>query len=105
MIPAILHASLCLYTGLERLCGLVVRVPVYRSRRPGFDSRRYHIFSEVMGLERGPLSLVSVSEELREWKSSGSGSRKPRLTAVVIRLSAKVGSNVADKRRSLGRYS
>jgi hypothetical protein len=39
-------------------------------------------------------------------------SKKPRLTAVGIRcadlatrLSAKVGTNFADKRRSLGRYS
>jgi hypothetical protein len=31
-----------------------------------------------VGLERGPLSLVSTNEELLEWKSSGSGSRKPR---------------------------
>jgi hypothetical protein len=29
-----------------------------------------------MGLERGPLSLVSITEELLEWKISGSGSRK-----------------------------
>jgi hypothetical protein len=33
-----------------------------------------------MSLERGPLSLVSITEELCEFKSSGSGSRKPRLT-------------------------
>jgi hypothetical protein len=38
-----------------------------------------------MGLEQGPLSLVNITEELLEWKSSGSGSRKPRLTAVGIR--------------------
>jgi hypothetical protein len=25
-----------------------------------------------VGLERGPLSLVSITEELLEWKSSGS---------------------------------
>jgi hypothetical protein len=67
------------------LCGLAVRVPGYRSRGPGFDSRRYQIFWEVVGLERDPLSLVSITEELLEWKSSGSGSRKPRLTAVGIR--------------------
>jgi hypothetical protein len=40
------------------LCGLVVRVPGYRYRGPGFDSRGYQIFWEVVGLERGPLSLV-----------------------------------------------
>jgi hypothetical protein len=28
----------------DRLCGLVVRVPGYRSRGSGFDSRRYQIF-------------------------------------------------------------
>jgi hypothetical protein len=36
----------------------------------GIGSRRYHI---VVGLERGPLSLVSTAEELLERKSSGSG--------------------------------
>jgi hypothetical protein len=28
----------------------------------GFDSRRYQIFREVVGLERGPLSLVRIIE-------------------------------------------
>jgi hypothetical protein len=32
-----------------------------------------------VGLERGPLCLVRIIEELLEWKSSGSGCRKPRL--------------------------
>jgi hypothetical protein len=54
------------------LCGLVVRVSGYRSRGPGFDSRPYQIFWEVGGLERCPLSLVRTTEELLEWKSSGS---------------------------------
>jgi hypothetical protein len=36
-------------------------------QRSGFDSRRYQIFWEVLGLERGPLSLVSTVEELTEW--------------------------------------
>jgi hypothetical protein len=40
--------------------------------RSGFDSRCYQIFWEVVGLERGPLSLVSTIEELLERKSSGS---------------------------------
>jgi hypothetical protein len=49
------------------------------------DSRPYQIFWEVGGLERGPLSLVSITEKLLEWKSSGSGLEKPRLTTVGIR--------------------
>jgi hypothetical protein len=35
-------------------------------QRSGLDSQRYHIFWDVMGLERGPLSLVSTIEELTE---------------------------------------
>jgi hypothetical protein len=54
-------------------CGLVVKVPGYISRGPGFDSRRYQIFWEVAGLERGPLSLVSTSKQLLGRNSSGSG--------------------------------
>jgi hypothetical protein len=42
----------------------VVRVPGYRSRGPGFDSCRYQIFCEVVALERGPLNLVRIIEEL-----------------------------------------
>jgi hypothetical protein len=38
-----------------------------------FDSRRYKIFWEVVGLERGPLSLISTIEELLERKIGGSG--------------------------------
>ena len=55
----------------DRLCGLVVRVSGYWYRGPGFDPRRYQIFWVVVGLERGPLSLVSLVrsiEELLEWK-------------------------------------
>jgi hypothetical protein len=39
-----------------------------QSQRYGFDSRRYEISWEVVGLERGPLSLVSTIEELVEKK-------------------------------------
>jgi hypothetical protein len=42
-------------------------------QRSGSESRRYQIFWEVVALERGPLSLVSTTEELRGRKSSGSG--------------------------------
>jgi hypothetical protein len=48
-------------------------VPGYRSRGPGFDSRRCQIFWEVVGLERVPLSLVDTIEELLGRNNSGSG--------------------------------
>jgi hypothetical protein len=57
----------------DRLCGLMFRVPGYRSRDSGFDSRCYHIFWEVVGLERGPLNLMSTIEEPLGRNSSGSG--------------------------------
>jgi hypothetical protein len=57
---------------MDHLYGLVVRVPGYRSRGSGFDSRGYQIFWEVVNLERGPLSLVSTIEELLGRNSSGS---------------------------------
>jgi hypothetical protein len=45
----------------DRLCGLVVRVLGYRSGGPGSIPG---ITKKVVGLERGPLSLVSTTEEL-----------------------------------------
>jgi hypothetical protein len=94
------------------LCGLVVRVPGYRSRGPGFDSRRCQIFWDVVGLERGPLSLVKITEELHERKSSGSGlenrdQRPWESIALIMRhpLVAKISTNFTEKRQSLGRYS
>jgi hypothetical protein len=51
------------YVPMDRLCGLVVRVLGYRSGGqgsiPGTTRKR-----KVVGLERGPLSLVSTTEEL-----------------------------------------
>jgi hypothetical protein len=95
-----------------RLCGPAVRDPGYRSRDPGLDLRRYHIFCEIVGLERGPLSLVRITEELLEWKGSGFGSRKSRLTAVGMHYADnatssihKIDTNFADMWRLLGRYS
>jgi hypothetical protein len=52
-----------------------------------------------VGLEWGALSLVSTIEELLRRKSSGSGGI--RHTDHVAPLSAKVGTNFAEKRSLL----
>jgi hypothetical protein len=56
----------------DPLCALEVRVLDYRSRGPGSDSRGT-TKKKVVGLERGPLSLVSTTEELLGRNSSGFG--------------------------------
>jgi hypothetical protein len=49
-------------------CGQSFRLQFQRS---GFDSRHYQIFWEVVGLERGPLNLVSTIEEILGRESRG----------------------------------
>jgi hypothetical protein len=68
-IRGLSHIEAFLYiacTILDRLCGLVVRVlatdPGARVRLPALPEKK------VMGLERGPLSLVSTTEELLDRK-------------------------------------
>jgi hypothetical protein len=51
---------------IDRLCGLVVRVLGYRSG--GLGSIPGTTKKKVVGLERGPLSLVSTTEELLDRK-------------------------------------
>jgi hypothetical protein len=51
----------------DRLCGLVVRVLGYRSGGPGSIPGTIRE-KKVVGLERGPLSLVSTTEELLDRK-------------------------------------
>jgi hypothetical protein len=60
----------------DRLCDQSFWLQIQMS---GFDSRGYQIFWEVVGLERGPLSLVSAIEELFERKKQRLRSRNPRI--------------------------
>jgi hypothetical protein len=92
---------------MDRLCGLVVRVLGYRSGGPGSipgTTRK----KKVVGLERGPLSLLSTTEELLDRKVAAPV-YKTKNTAVgichadhVAPSIRKVGNHFADKRRSLG---
>jgi hypothetical protein len=54
------------YKKTDRLCVLVVRVLGYRSGGPG--SIRGTTRKKVVGLEWGPLSFVSTTEELLDRK-------------------------------------
>jgi hypothetical protein len=81
-------------------------------QRSRFDFRRYQIFWEVVGLERGPLSLLNTIEELLGRNSSSSGLEnrdydRRGFAALTMRhpSTRKPGTNFTDKRRSLGRYS
>jgi hypothetical protein len=89
----------------------VVRDPGYRSRGPGSIPLGYQIFWEVVGLEWGPLGLVGTTEELLGIKDSGSGLerqeyglRDPLRWPRGTLYPKKIGTNFADKRRSLGRF-
>jgi hypothetical protein len=61
---------------IDRLSGLVVRVPGYRSRGFEFDSRLCQIFWEVFGVKRGPLDLVRIIQGLIEKEGSVYGLEK-----------------------------
>jgi hypothetical protein len=54
------------YSLMDRLCGLVVRVLGYRSGGP--NSIPGTTKKKVVSLERGPLRLVSTTEELLDRK-------------------------------------
>jgi hypothetical protein len=62
-----------LLTGRSLLPRIIIflHLVLLQIRRPGFDSRHYQK-ENVVGLERGPLSLVSTTEKLLDNKSSGS---------------------------------
>jgi hypothetical protein len=62
-------------------------------QRSGLDSRRYQILWEVVGLERGPLSLVNTIEELLERTNSGSG-LETEITAKGMRHTDHVATSI-----------
>jgi hypothetical protein len=62
--PYIVH----LLSKLDRLCGLVVRVLGYRSGDPGSIPGTTKKKKKVVGLEWGPFSLMSTTEELLDRK-------------------------------------
>jgi hypothetical protein len=82
----------------DRLCGLVVRVLDYRSRVPGSIAGHYK--KKVVGLERGPLSLVSTTEELLGRKVAARV-YKTENTALGIRHADHVAPSIRKSWQSL----
>jgi hypothetical protein len=78
----------------DRLCGLVVRVPGYRSGGPGsiLGTTR----KKLVGLEWGPLNLVSTTEELLDRKTAAAV-YKTENTAVGIRHADHVAPSIRKK--------
>jgi hypothetical protein len=112
--PDVIATCFCLLSGHHQAILTQIYQDIsfyYRSWGPRFDSRALQENKKVVGLERGPLSLVSTTEELLGRKCSGFGleSREyvhrdsslwPRGT-----YPQKFGTNFADERWFFGRYS
>jgi hypothetical protein len=88
--------------GRDRLCGLVVIVLGYRSGGPGSIPGTTR--KKVVGLERGPLSLVSTTEELLDRKVAAPV-QKTENTAVGIRHADHVAPSIRKSWQSLRRQA
>jgi hypothetical protein len=78
----------------DRLCGLVVRILGYRSG--GLGSIPGTTRKKVVDLERGPLSLVSATEELLDRKLAAPV-YKTKNTSVGIRHADHVAPSIRKK--------
>jgi hypothetical protein len=88
---------------IDRHCGLVVRVLGYRSGGPGSipgTTRK----KKVVGLERGPLSLVGTTEELLDRKVAAPV-YKTENKAVGIRHADHVTPSIRNSWQSLRRQA
>jgi hypothetical protein len=73
-----------------------------RIRRPGFDSRHYQ--KKAVGLERGPISLVSTTQKLLDRKVAAPV-YKTENTAVGIRHADHVAPSMRKSWQSLRRQA
>jgi hypothetical protein len=83
----------------DRLCGLVVTGLGYRSGGPGSIPGTTRI-KKLVGLERGPLSLVSTTEELLDRKVAAPV-EKTENTAVGIRHADKQINKTIHKTKTI----
>jgi hypothetical protein len=72
-LQLLFRLSILMLLDNDRLCGLVIRLPGYRPRGLGFDSRRYQIFWVAVGLEWCALSPREDKCGATWKKISGSG--------------------------------
>jgi hypothetical protein len=79
---------------MDLLCGVVVRVLDYRSGDPG--SIPLTTTKKVVGLERGPLSFLSTTEELLDRKVAAPVS-KTENTTVEIRHADHMAPSIRIK--------
>jgi hypothetical protein len=97
------------YTEMDLVCGLVVRVLGYRSGDPGSISGTSRFSNKkkkntVVGLERGLLSLVNTTEELLERKVAAPV-KKIEKTAEGIRHADHVAPSIRTSWQSLRRQA
>jgi hypothetical protein len=87
----------CEDVNFDSLCGLVVESSWLQIQRSRVRFPALPDFLICSGSGTGPLSLVRITEELLERKSSDSGPRKSRLTAAEIRCADHATPSILKK--------